>query len=288
MQSFRRIAGAAAAVAMLAWAASAWAEPPKSAKPQSDSAGQAEKSKDSSASGRSAPKPHEQGGYLGVAVEEITPALAAHLPGTLQAGRGVLVEEVVADSPADKAGLKEHDVIVSYGDQKLFSPEQLARLVESDKPQQAVTLGIVREGKKDEVKVTLGSPESEPQAWRNRRNDFRRFGRGGAPWDWPLVREPGQQTGQANDRQSNWESFDSLTIRKTGDKTFKAEIQYLDKNGKLAKQSFEGSRDELRRDIEAQKDLPDNERNQLLRSLNLQDLDHSRSARFPGWEWAPF
>lgn len=108
--------------------------------------------------------------YLGVGVEELHPALVSHLPKQLTNGQGVLVGEVASGSPAEKAGLRTNDILMTYGDQKLFSPEQLAKLVRADSPGHEATLGIIREGKPEKVTVTLGERTaelagSEPQ-WR--------------------------------------------------------------------------------------------------------------------------
>ncbi|HEX3316094.1 MAG TPA: PDZ domain-containing protein [Gemmataceae bacterium] len=72
--------------------------------------------------------------YLGVSAEAISPALASQLSDVVPLGQVVLVADVVKDSPAAKAGLKSHDILLSLGDQKLYSPEQLAKLVHADKP----------------------------------------------------------------------------------------------------------------------------------------------------------
>jgi hypothetical protein len=52
-------------------------------------------------------------------------------------------------------------------------------------------------------------------------------------------------------------------------KRWRAEVDYRAKDGKTEHKKFEGTREELRRDIMGDKDLPAAERNQLLHSLNL-------------------
>jgi hypothetical protein len=66
-----------------------------------------------------------------------------------------------------------------------------------------------------------------------------------------------------------WESFDSMTLTKVGNDHFNVEIAYLNKQGKMEHRTFEGSRQDIHRDIQAQKDLPPEERGQLLRALDL-------------------
>ncbi len=98
----------------------------------------------------------KQVAYLGVAVEPLHPAFWTHLRDVLEHEQGLLVADVAKDSPAEKAGLKTHDILKSYGDQKLFSPGQLAALVHADKAGHQVKFGIVRAGTPQEVNVTLG------------------------------------------------------------------------------------------------------------------------------------
>ena len=51
-------------------------------------------------------------GWLGVALRDLTPELARSL--NMPANRGALVAEATQDGPADRAGLKKNDVIVSF------------------------------------------------------------------------------------------------------------------------------------------------------------------------------
>jgi hypothetical protein len=206
--------------------------------------------------------------FLGVGVAPLSPAFASHLPKMFSNGQGVLVTAVAKGSPAAKANIKPYDVLMTYNDQKLFSPEQLVKLVRSDKVGQHVTLGIVHQGKLDHIKVTLGQREAEyaglpeqglPEWW---------------PWSWPTpqwfspssMAAPSQNNANQN---KYWESFESMTIRNLGDHRFKAEIRYLGKDGKLVSRQFEGTRDQIDKAVLAQKDLPQVERTQLLRSLNM-------------------
>jgi len=65
---------------------------------------------------------------------------------------GLIVREVVPDTPAAKAGLKRHDVLLAVGDQKIDSLEKLVDLV-NKAAEKELTLQLVREGKKITVKV---------------------------------------------------------------------------------------------------------------------------------------
>ena len=97
--------------------------------------------------------------FLGVAVESLDDSLRSHLQSQIPDGSGLVVEDVADGSPAAKAGLQQHDILVSFDDQKLYSPEQLVRLVQNDKAGREAKLHIVRGGKPEEVRVTLGSQQ---------------------------------------------------------------------------------------------------------------------------------
>jgi hypothetical protein len=197
--------------------------------------------------------------YLGVAVEPLHPSLFGHLAELLHGGEGVRIVLVGEGSPAEDAGLRPDDVLLRYDDQRVFTPQQLAKLVSLDNPGHEITLGIIRAGKSKKVTVTLGE-RSEPavppahRALRPPAND-RRPGSAGTK---PERAEPDQ-----------WGSFDSLTLSRIDEDHFRATIRYRNEDGNLVTHRFKGTREEIRRDIEEERDLPANERAHLLRSLGL-------------------
>ena len=79
-------------------------------------------------------------GYLGVTIDRLPEPVRAQLPEAIPREQGLLVEQVMQDSPAARAGLQPFDILLQYNDQKLFSPEQLTRLVGSDSGGQPVKL----------------------------------------------------------------------------------------------------------------------------------------------------
>jgi len=198
--------------------------------------------------------------FLGVYVSSVHPAMAKHFRDLLSPEQGLVVEDVAEDSPASKAGIKEHDVLTTYDDQKLFSAEQLAKLVHSDKSGREVAIGFLRDGKSQKMQVKLGDVDSpRPRAWAHpHEHAAHHFNHQGE-----------HQHPHAKKNDSAWENFDSLTLKKTGDNKFHAEVQYLDKDGKNQKHVFDGTRDEIKKSIESEKDLKPAERLHLLHSLNL-------------------
>lgn len=121
---------------------------------------------------REAPKPSrvEQVTFLGVAPVEVSPGVRAQLD--LPPGAGIAVGEVLPDSPADRAGLKEHDVITRLDDQILLLPEQLQMLVRMKKPGDEITIAYIRKSKESTVKVKLASHRFYPEVTSPDRDDF--------------------------------------------------------------------------------------------------------------------
>ena len=91
--------------------------------------------------------------YLGVATVPVEPVAAYQL--NLPEGIGLAVMEVAEDGVV-KGKLVEHDILQKLDDQILTSPEQLAVLVRSHKPGDTVKLSVIRKGKDEVLKVTLG------------------------------------------------------------------------------------------------------------------------------------
>lgn len=106
------------------------------------------------ASGQPWPEAHS-GAYLGVQITAVTPQRASALK--LQEPGGAIITYVDQDGPACHAGLMENDVVVAYEGSKVDGPEQLQGLIHATAPQKTVTLTIMRNGQRKEMKVTLGS-----------------------------------------------------------------------------------------------------------------------------------
>lgn len=93
-----------------------------------------------------------KGGYLGVQIKDLSKQLQEYF----EVKNGVLIEEVMKDSPAEKSGLKAGDVIVSINDRKLEDYHDLIRTVNFYNPDEEVAISFVRKGDREETKVVLG------------------------------------------------------------------------------------------------------------------------------------
>ncbi|HEV2688186.1 MAG TPA: PDZ domain-containing protein, partial [Bryobacteraceae bacterium] len=93
------------------------------------------------------------GSYLGVDTRDVTADRLADLK--LKEERGAEVTMVDQDAPAGKAGIKEHDVILSLNGTEVESVEQLRRMIRETPPGRVVTLGISRDGQPMTIKAQL-------------------------------------------------------------------------------------------------------------------------------------
>jgi serine protease Do len=101
-------------------------------------------------------------GYLGVAVAPVPPEARRAL--NLPPLRGALVLQVVARSPAAAAGLAEGDVITTFQDAPVQSPNELTRRVGGTPPGTTVALRVARRDGERTVKATLARLPDEPPA----------------------------------------------------------------------------------------------------------------------------
>jgi len=82
-------------------------------------------------------------------------------------GYGVLVSEVVEDSPAKKAGLKAGDIITKVDDEDIKNATDLTMTIRSHESDSKVSVAIIRDGKKKKLDAILGEAEQ---------NYFHKFG----------------------------------------------------------------------------------------------------------------
>jgi hypothetical protein len=102
------------------------------------------------------PPPSEQPTtYLGVLVSAVPEVLYEHVP-AVPRHRGVVVTHVLPDSPAVRADLKRHDILLAYNDTPIEDCEHFSRLIRADKPDQKVRLSLLRGGRPTHVDAVLG------------------------------------------------------------------------------------------------------------------------------------
>ena len=99
-------------------------------------------------------------GWLGVGIQPLTPQLAEKFG--VPDGKGVLINEVFVDDPADQAGLKSGDIITRIGNERLESPNQLSRVVAGFSPDDTVMVHVIRDGASLQLPVLLGVKQEKP------------------------------------------------------------------------------------------------------------------------------
>jgi S1-C subfamily serine protease len=116
--------------------------------------------------------------FIGISGGTVTPELAKAV--NLPVEEGVIVQSVVKDGPADKAGIEAGgtsatingeevrlggDIITEVDGKKLKSMDELVEIIQSSKPGDELTLTIIRGGDEKTADVTLGTqPEESPTA----------------------------------------------------------------------------------------------------------------------------
>src|SRR6266567_3790230 len=97
--------------------------------------------------------------YLGVDIADVTTERLSALK--LKEEKGVEVTMVDQDAPAGKAGIKEHDVILTMNGSSVESGAQLRRMIHEMPPGRVVSFGLSRDGQPMTVKVQLADKHSE-------------------------------------------------------------------------------------------------------------------------------
>lgn len=100
-------------------------------------------------------------GRLGVYIQDLTPDLARAFD--IKQHRGAVVSRVAPDSPAEKAGIKEGDIVVSLDGKPIKNASTLRNAVGLLSIGKKVELGVIREGKERKIKAVIGEPQAEKQ-----------------------------------------------------------------------------------------------------------------------------
>jgi len=99
----------------------------------------------------------DKGGFLGVVAKNLKDQLKEYFG----VENGVLIEEIVEDSPAEKAGLKAGDVIIQVAEKKINDYSDLIRTLNFYDPEDEVSVKYSRKGKANTVKVTLAEKKGK-------------------------------------------------------------------------------------------------------------------------------
>ena len=93
-------------------------------------------------------------GWLGVNIQDLNDDLRNYF--RIKERKGIIVLKVYKDSPAEKANLKEGDLILTFADKPIKKTRDLVKMVSTSDVGKKIPLGILRSGKKMTVKVKIG------------------------------------------------------------------------------------------------------------------------------------
>jgi len=177
------------------------------------------------------PASEDKGTYLGVLFSPVPEALYAHLP-DLPREQGVLVTLVLPDSPAAKAGMQRHDIVLQYDQDKIRDCEHFAKRIHDDTPDRTVKLLLVRGGRQLTTEVTLTrGPVLHPAPM----NRARTAGLTEVPRGTAKANGPGAVT---------------VTAKPIDGGQLKVTFEYYHDSGRLQTVSFAGNTSEIENDIQ--------------------------------------
>ena len=108
-------------------------------------------------------------GWLGVSIQEVTSELAEALD--MEVPKGALISQIIKDSPAEKSGLKEEDVILFFDGEEIFYSSDLPLTVGAIKPDSRVNAMVLRDGNKKTISVKVGELPKDPSIAFNNTNE---------------------------------------------------------------------------------------------------------------------
>jgi hypothetical protein len=175
----------------------------------------------------------------------------------LQGMRGVVVTQVLPDSPADKCGLKRGDILLCYNNASIQDCRSLAQLIQADKPDNKVRLRFVRDRREAtvEVKLALGPVLRLAPAYSAYKKD--------------------NADGPRATNKPRMPSSVSVAVRPLMDGKMKVIIEYYEKEtGKLCTVTCQGNNEEIKSEVNR---LPARERDLVTDALER--LRTSRSQK---------
>lgn len=99
---------------------------------------------------------NDDSGWLGVSIQDMTRRLSRSMK--VKTEEGALVNEVVKDSPAESAGIKEEDIIVEFDGKAIYDAGDLTRAVKRTKPGATANVIVMRNDERRTLKATIGKP----------------------------------------------------------------------------------------------------------------------------------
>src|SRR5512141_2258313 len=105
-------------------------------------------------------KSHD-GAWLGVTLSDMTPKTAKEMEAKTESG--ALVRSVSEDSPAEKAGIKEDDIVIEFNGKPIADSDDLVKAVGGAKAGETVDVVVMRKDDKQTLKATLAEAPAPPE-----------------------------------------------------------------------------------------------------------------------------
>jgi serine protease Do len=106
-------------------------------------------------------------GWLGVSIQPLTPELAKSF--NAKDTKGVLISDVISESPAAKAGLKPGDILLEFDGKKVDAPADLQRTVGLAQPGQSAKMKVWRDQAEKTVELKIGEAPDDKEAAQQQR-----------------------------------------------------------------------------------------------------------------------
>jgi len=238
--------------------------------------------------------------WLGISLIKVSTALQSQLGNLLNSGEGVMINNVQADSPAQKAGLKSYDILIKFNEHKITSIKQVYELVQQNEENKDAQLLVIRQGQKKTISAKIGtrqvnnSPYKQlpaPPLSRGFNNNF-----WNSPFPQPdfnsFFNQPDFSTpafpfwpnNLPNNNVQSWSQSQSMNVTTLANGKIHAELKTKDTNGNEKNFIFEGNPESVIKDIQQQKDLPENQKQNLISALQgkpLINFNHNFFNNFP-------
>jgi serine protease Do len=104
-------------------------------------------------------------GWLGVSIQPLTPELAKGFG--LKEPKGVLISDVVQDSPAERAGISAGDIVIEFDKKKVEAPQDLQKAVAVTPPGKGVPVKVWRDKGEKTLEIKIGETPDETVALRS-------------------------------------------------------------------------------------------------------------------------
>ena len=92
--------------------------------------------------------------FLGIHCEDISDQLRDYFK--VKSDGGVLISEILENSPAETSGLKAGDILIAINDKEIWDTFDLTRTVNKHEPEEKIIIKVVRKGRVKKINVTLG------------------------------------------------------------------------------------------------------------------------------------